>query len=174
MLRKFYIRPLLLSLLLATPVTASNIPPALFVKIVLAALAFDRNLESRFGTEISISVVGKSDYAKQLEKTVGLAAEKTIKGATLNVVDGGSTTPAANIILYGDALGGSRSDAIAHCQKTKATCVSVDPQDVESGISLGVELQGGKPKLMINMQAATLVGADYSSQILRLANVVGQ
>jgi hypothetical protein len=45
---------------------------------------------------------------------------------------------------------------------------------VERGIAVGLELRGSKPIIRINLAAARAQGADFSSQLLKLAEIVDQ
>ena len=46
------------------------------------------------------------------------------------------------------------------------------PEYVEQGLAVGLDLMGGKPKILINAAAATAEGATFSGQLLQLARIV--
>ena len=46
------------------------------------------------------------------------------------------------------------------------------PEYVQEGLAVGIDEQGGKPRLLINLEAARDEGADLSSQLLKLARQV--
>lgn len=157
---------------------ADAVPAPLFIKIVLATVAFDRALETKTGDSVELAVIGDSAYAGTLRKTLQGAADKKLKGKNLVVKDatlGNFAGSGVHIVIFGDSLGGEAGKTAAACASKGMTCVAVDTADVDKGIALSVE-QGsdGKPKIVVNIAAAQKAGSDYSSQILRLARVVGQ
>ena len=52
------------------------------------------------------------------------------------------------------------------------SCTGV-PDFVEQGVSLGVGINGGKPEILVHLRGAREEGATLSSQLLKLARVVG-
>ncbi|MCK4591646.1 MAG: YfiR family protein, partial [Candidatus Latescibacteria bacterium] len=46
------------------------------------------------------------------------------------------------------------------------------PDYVESGLAVGIGIKGEKPRVIINSPAAKAEGADFSSQLLKLAKVI--
>ena len=46
------------------------------------------------------------------------------------------------------------------------------PEYVNEGLSVGIGLKGGKPQILINLDAAKLEGLDFSSQLLKLAKII--
>ena len=157
---------------------ADTVPAPLFLKIVLATVAFDRALDSKAGDTVELAVIGDSAYAGTLRKTLQGAADKKLKGKNLVLKDTTLATlgtSGVHIAIFADPLGGDVSKAASTCGSKGITCVAVDTSDVDKGIALGVE-QGsdGKPKIVVNLGAAQKAGSDYSSQILRLARVIGQ
>lgn len=156
-------------------VGSPSVPPPLFVKIILAAVAFDRNLDKRFGDTISVAVTGDSSYSKALRKTLEAASKKKLKGKNIAIKTASPNdfgTKGANIVIFGSDLGNTASEVATRCAAAGITCVATNVRDIESGLSLGIEMVSGKPKLVINARTAAESGADYSSQILRLARVI--
>lgn len=162
-----------------TPARAADTVPApLFLKIVLATVAFDRALDAKAGDTVELTIIGDSAYAGTLRKTLQGAADKKLKGKNLVLKEttlSALASSGVHIAIFADSLGGEVAKASSTCAGKSITCVAVDTADVEKGIALGVE-QGadGKPKIVVNLAAAQKAGSDYSSQILRLARVIGQ
>ncbi|HYC51421.1 MAG TPA: YfiR/HmsC family protein, partial [Gemmatimonadaceae bacterium] len=53
----------------------------------------------------------------------------------------------------------------------QATTMTGVPRYIESGMAVSVRLLDARPKLMLNVSAATAQGAQFSSDLLRLAQV---
>lgn len=46
------------------------------------------------------------------------------------------------------------------------------PDYVKFGVTIGVDIKGEKPEIMINLRSAKESGADFSSQLLKLSRIV--
>ena len=47
------------------------------------------------------------------------------------------------------------------------------PHYVKSGLAVGIGVRGKNPRIIINLPAARAEGSNFSSQLLRLAKVIG-
>ena len=43
---------------------------------------------------------------------------------------------------------------------------------VEAGLAIGVEVQGDKPRIVVNLPAAKAEGTSFGSELLRLADII--
>ena len=50
--------------------------------------------------------------------------------------------------------------------------VAASPDDVLEGTALGFALEEGKPKILVNLEAAKAQGVDFRSALLKVARVV--
>ena len=50
---------------------------------------------------------------------------------------------------------------------------SLIPSYVEDGLTVGIDLKGGKPQILINLQQAKNEGAAFSSHLLKIAKIIG-
>ncbi|RMF11846.1 MAG: DUF4154 domain-containing protein [Candidatus Dadabacteria bacterium] len=162
--------------LLAVPARAADVPAPLMVKIVMAAVAYDRSIDERFGETVEVVVVGTSKRAAEMKKILDGYADKKLKGKPITIrnipMDALASTD-ADLIFFADPLNGQRARMVALCREKGATAIAADEADIAAGIPLGVELaSGGKPKLLINLEAARAVGANFSAQVLKLARIV--
>ena len=69
-----------------------------------------------------------------------------------------------------DAFETEKITGVSRAKKV-ITLTSV-PDYVESGLAVGIGVKGGKPRIIINLPAAKAEGANFSSQLLRLAKVI--
>ena len=161
---------------LAVPVCAAEVPAPLMVKIVMAAVAYDRSIDERFGETVEVVIIGSSKRAGEMKKILDGYADKKLKGKPITIrrvsMDELASTN-ADLVFFADPLNGDRSRMVALCREKGATAIAADEDDIAAGIPLGVELaSGGKPKLLINLEAARAVGANFSAQVLKLARIV--
>ncbi len=146
------------------------------VKIVMAAVAYDRSIDERFGDVVEVAVAGDSSRATELMAVLGKYSGKKLKGKDIqltNVSVADIGTAKLDIVFFADSLGADAGTVAALCQQNQITAISADEDGVASGLALGVELTSdGKPKLLINLDAAKSAGANFSAQILKLARLV--
>lgn len=180
-----------LVLLLAAPtVRAQEMPvPAptqasLFAKI----LTFDRNLKARAGRELVIGVLYQTKVRPSLEAQEEFVramcgdASRRIDALPLKCVPiewtSASEVEAAVVregvrILYITPL---RSVAIqqivAISRARKVTTLTGVPEFVEKGIALGIALRAERPLILVHLAASRAEGADFNSQLLKLARLV--
>jgi hypothetical protein len=50
--------------------------------------------------------------------------------------------------------------------------VTAVPEYVRDGVSVGIAVAAGRPRLVINLAASRAQGSDFSSQLLKLARVI--
>jgi hypothetical protein len=156
---------------------------ALFFKI----LTFDRNLKERVGNEIVVGIFyqNKSEVSLQVKeellKVVKESSVKKIEDIPIRFVpiDIEETDPAEAIsrndvdILYMTPLDAVEIETITTMSRAKKiTTLTGVPDYVESGIAVGIGTKGEKPLIIINLPAAKAEGADFSSQLLKLAKVI--
>lgn len=161
-----------------------EIQHALFVKI----LALDRDLTARVGEELVIGVVyqpeiraswaAKDDFMRAM----AMSSVHRIRGIPVRgvPVEIGSLEDLArdverhriDVLYVGPmhALDVSRIAALARALDIN-TLTGI-PAYVGSGLAVGICLQGKKPEILINLEAARAEGARFNAQLLRLARVV--
>ena len=54
---------------------------------------------------------------------------------------------------------------------TRVTTCTGTPDYLTAGLAVSVRYQGERPKLLINVEAARLEGAEFSAELLKLAQV---
>ncbi len=156
---------------------------ALFLKI----LPFDWNLKDRVGNEIVFAIFYQNNFgisynAKEgFLKVVKESSVKEIDGIPLRFVsidieetDLAEAITRDNVdILYITPLRAMEIEKITNLSRAqKITTLTGVPDYVESGLAVGVGVKGEKPLIIINLKAAKAEGADFSSQLLKLAKVI--
>jgi hypothetical protein len=64
------------------------------------------------------------------------------------------------------------SQIIVFCRTHQILSLTGVPEYMDMGISVGISLKGDNPEIVINRNAATLEGSDFTAQLLKLARVV--
>ncbi len=156
---------------------------ALFFKI----LSFDRNLKSRVGDEIVIGIVYQNKFKtsfnikEQVVKVMNKSSTKRIEDIPVRqvLIDIDDIDLASAIsnnkvdVLYITPLSAvGIKEIIKVSRANKITTLTGVPVYVESGLAVGIGKKDEKPQIIINLPAAKAEGADFSSQLLKLAKVI--
>lgn len=164
------------------------VPMEMQFPLFLKILTFDRNLRERAGNEIVIGIVYQSKFRTSLE----------IKDALVEVMDKSSIKKIEEIPVrcvaidvdntnLGDAISKSKVNVlyitplralelkriIRVSRAQKLTTLTGVPDYVGSGLAVGIGVKGKNPRIIINLPAARAEGSNFSSQLLRLAKVIG-
>lgn len=163
------------------------VPVKVQIPLFLKILTFDRKLKARVGDEIVIGVVYQRKFRKSLnvkDRFVDMMNESSITkvenipirqvSIDIDKTDLAGAVSRNNIdILYVAPLRALGVKTITGVSRAKRilTLTGV-PDYVESGLAVGIGIKGEKPRVIINSPAAKAEGADFSSQLLKLAKVI--
>lgn len=137
----------------------ANLQAALFLKI----LPMCTNLGSE---PFSIHVVGAPKVAAEFKELIG----KTVGKASLAGVTEGSGPPSSptKVVYVGDKAG----DLTQWSQANGALSITGKPALVNEGVTLGVGIEGGKPKILLNLSSTKAEKINWNPQILKVAATV--
>ena len=152
---------------------------ALMVKI----LSFDRNMKPGkvdvgvlFQSELRSSVVTKDELMATMESAAQSVGQR-FHIAAIDIGRGHDLVKALDAesldVLYITPMRAFDLAAITDwARKSRIVTLTGIPAFVDRGVSVGIDLQGGKPRILINLQAARAEGADFDSGLLKLARIV--
>jgi hypothetical protein len=167
-----------------------DVPVKQQLPLILKILTYDRHLSSQPGTVLRLGILHQSrvrssllvrnsivDYfATQPVVTVG---EKSVVLVQINATsntDLNNLLSAHNVdVLYVAPLRAIDIEKIAEYTRSQQilTVTGVPDYIIDSRkLAVGVSSRGGKPHITINIHQARLEGADFSSQLLRLATII--
>jgi hypothetical protein len=159
-----------------------DVPVQMQVALFLKVLTFDRNLVISPASEIVVGVVFQSGYRSSVNA-------KNIAMTALQVTGNSRKIRAIAIDLDKESLGTALprytpsvlyvaplraveiGDLATIARNANVTTVTGVPQYVALGLAISVRLQGERPKLVINAEAAKAEGADFSAELLKLAQI---
>lgn len=135
----------------------ANLQAALFKKI----FAFDKTIQAKGSSDVAIlSADGSADEIEAAFKSAGV---------NVQVVKGSQVPGSANIVYV---MPGVASPKGQTAQK-KVLSISGVTSYVESGkVSIGLAVEGGKPKIVVNMAQLKAEGQELSSDLLKIAKVI--
>lgn len=161
------------------------VPMALQVSLFERLWTFDRSHEARLEDGLVIGVLYQSrvrSSALAKDAFVAAAASLTTSGPDARIVEIDYRDPVA----LQSALTQERIDivyvtrlravdirdvaAVTRAART-LTCTGV-AEYVSLGVSVGIELRDGRPKILVNRKASRQEGATFTSELLKLARLV--
>ncbi len=162
------------------------VPVKLQLAILLKALTYDRHLKEKADGEILVAICYHQEQKQSVEvKDELLEATKASLDSIENIplrftsVDMQKDDLAAVItrqgvdILYVTPLSSAVAESItAVSREKKTTTVTGVPDYIKSGVAVAIGIKGDKPQIIINLPAAKAEGADFSSELLKLAKVI--
>jgi hypothetical protein len=163
-----------------------DVPLAIQIPLFVKVLSFDRKLTERAGAELTFAVAfqggNRASIAVKDEVVRLLAAERSSLVSIAIVVvaiDLDSLDLAAHLrstqarAVYVTPLRGIDIGRLATSARSAGvTTMSGVPRHISQGLAVGVRVQGDRPRLLINVKSARLEGADFSADLLRLAQVI--
>jgi hypothetical protein len=162
------------------------VPVPLQMELLVKVASYDKNLPARAATAARVLILVKAGDPQSSH--VAQTAKLALQGKTLNRLaveaselvfsDGASVAQSVRekgaAILYA-APGFDPNDMQSVARSLRGVSVlSVGSlaRFVETGVVLGFDLVGGKPKLIVHLRRARDQGVDLSSQVLKLAKVI--
>jgi hypothetical protein len=155
-------------------------------KILLRAASFDRSLGGRAGADVVITVVydgrapGSQRERDSRVQSFRKLADRTIAGLPMKVtsldcaqVSALAESLRAADIVYLTAGGRQCVRAVtAATRKLRIASLTSGRALVEQGITIGVSMEGSRPKLLVNLVASREEGLNLAAQMLQLAEVI--
>jgi hypothetical protein len=162
------------------------VPVPLQMELLLKVAGYDRNLPARARGMVRLMILTKRDDS--LSRNVGEQAAralsgKDVKGMPTEIVtqtfsDGNALAErvrAGRVSILYAAPGFGPRELLTIARSLSGLSVLSSgalAHFVDTGVALGFDLVGGKPKLLVNVRRAREQGVDLSSQVLKLAKVI--
>ncbi len=159
-----------------------DVPVQMQVALFLKVITFDRNLVVPPASEIVVAVLFQSGYRSSVsaKNTAMTALQVTGNKGKIRAIAidldrerlAAALTRYEPAVLYVAPLRAVEiGDLAATARNAGVTTVTGVPQYVSLGLAISVRLQGERPKLVINAEAARAEGADFSAELLKLAQI---
>jgi len=178
-------------LLISRSIVASQdleVPVELQFSLLTKILSYDRNIHSRSGNEVVLGIIYQSKYRTSLDvhddlmKTISESTIREIEGIPLRAVsidlsiepdlESDLRSRGVNLVYIAPLRAVDLNAIKTLCRSKQVVTVASVPEYVEAGLAIGFGLKGEKPEIMINLPAAKAEGADFNSQLLKLARVL--
>jgi hypothetical protein len=191
--RMWVVRAALLTLAIggvavAVPAWAQEVEVPIDVQIplFLKVLAFDRQFRVRATNELVVMVAyqsGNRQSTSAKDNALRALAEQTLSAEGLAVravavdLDQGGLRAAlrqhkASMLYITPVRGVDIEEIASAAQAARVRTFSGVTTYITRGLAVGVRRIGDRPKLVVNLRAARLEGADFSAEFLKLVQVV--
>jgi hypothetical protein len=159
-----------------------DVPVQMQVALFLKVLTFDRNLVVSAGSEIVVGVVFQSGYRSSVNaKNIAMTAlqvtvgQRKIRAIAIDL-DRETLIMALpryrpSVLYVAPLRAVEIADLAITARNANVTTVTGVAQYIALGLAVSVRLQGERPKLVINAEAAKAEGADFSAELLKLAQI---
>ncbi len=169
------------------PAQEMPVPVDLQLNLLLKIISFDRNLSSHGGDSLRLGIVFQEPFRnsllvrEQIERVYRSLGTFRVKGLPLALVPidvyreklDDQVARRGVDILYVSPLRAYDIRSIGDlCRSRGIVSVTGVPEYCGQGLSVGIGQSRDRPEILINIRAAREEGADFSSQLLKLARVL--
>jgi hypothetical protein len=178
----------LVSLLQATPVLAADVPPGHQALLLLRTLAYDRNLQARSGSYVTIAVVFNADdeiselaQADMVSALRESAESLLVSGLPVRVLavpyhDAAALSGTLELAHVGAVYlcpGLTRVGAISALARRRAILSTTGTASyLGAGIGIGFVSRDDRSVLIVNLTAVRAEGASLDAALLRFAELI--
>lgn len=162
-----------------------EVPVAIQVPLFLKVMSFDRQLHARSAGALVIAFAYQGGFRASADaKDQAWRAASGIReidgiAVTLVAIDldkeelaTALTRSKATLLYVSPVRGVDLNDLMAVTRANRVTTLTGVVRYVELGCAVGVRLRGDRPRIVVNLAGARLEGAEFTAELLRLADVL--
>jgi hypothetical protein len=155
--------------------------------LLLKIITFDKEFHNKFENKVVIGILYQENFRTSEEmknELVKIIKERnySVEGKKVeyvlldisnnNDIYGIINNSNINIIYVLTLKGVNVEDITRVTKKEKILTYAAMPQYVQKGIAVGIDTKGGKPLIVINLKSAKQEGAEFTSQLLKLSEII--
>ena len=190
-LRRSWMAPVLLALLVACPVQTGAqempVPVPIQISLLFRILTFDRAFEPQTPEKLVVGVVYQGRFRASILAKIALedavdrgpdpAGGQAVQVVGLNVSETkdieGLIRRSGVDLIYITPMRAADLDQVASASRSAGILTTTGvPEYMGRGVSVGIGSSGGKPRILIDRDAAVAEGAEFSSELLKLAEII--
>lgn len=165
-----------------------GVAPELQASFLFSVLEYDRAFEARAGDEIVIGVLYQSLFRESVNVHDGVVerladavatagAARPMRVVSLDVaretdVEALLRAEGVDVLYLAPLRAAPIERMVEAARRLGVLSFSGVPDYVVEGVTVGVRALGGRPRLMVNEAAAAATGVRFSSELLKLAEIV--
>ena len=157
---------------LALATRAESVDVELASKIILKIMMLDQDLQKKTGGRIQIGVIGSPQAVAAFTKLKGSAIDKesTFSIATVVAYDAMPPSEKPTFIFVGE--GADPAIVTKYTRGNGVLSVTNVSSFVEKGVTLGIEMENNKPKVLLNLTSSESEGLNWDPKILKISKTV--
>ena len=156
----------------AQPTRAQAVDVELASKIIVKVMTLDQDLLKKTGGKLEIGVIGSPEAVTAFTKLKGSAIDKDASVSIAEVTAYESMPPSAKPTLI---FVGANADPAAVTKYTRGNqvlSVTNVASFVERGVTLGIEMNDNKPKVLLNLTSSESEGLNWDPKILKISRTI--
>lgn len=168
------------------PAQDMDVPMRVQMPILLKVISFDRQLHARAPRDVVVGVVmqggNRTSMVAHNQAVEILAAQGTaVDGIPVRVVTFDLDRQSIRDVFTNNALthlyvtplrAVDIGELASQARAAHVTTMTGVTEHLRRGISIGVGLRAGRPKILVNVNASRAEGADLSAELLKLAELI--
>ena len=151
---------------------AQTVDVELASKIIVKIMTLDQDLLKKTGGKLEIGVIGSPEAVAAFTKLKGSAIDKDASVSIAEVTAYESMPPSSKPTLI---FVGEKADPAAVTKYTRGNqilSVTNVASFVERGVTLGIEMENDKPKVLLNLTSSESEGLNWDPKILKISRTV--
>jgi len=151
---------------------AEGVDVELASKIILKIMMLDQDLQKKTGGKIEIGVIGSPQAVAAFTKLKGSAIDKEASFSIAGVVAYEAMPPSQKptFIFVGEAA--DPALVTKYTRGNQILSVTNVASFVEQGVTLGIEMENNKPKVLLNLTSSESEGLNWDPKILKISKTV--
>jgi hypothetical protein len=141
-------------------------------KIILKIMVLDLDLQKKTGGQIEIGVIGSPQALAAFTKLKGSAIDKEASVSIAGVVAYDAMPPAVKPTFIFVGEGADPALVTKYTRGNRILSVTNVARFVEQGVTLGIEMENNKPKVLLNLTSSESEGLNWDPKILKISKTV--
>jgi hypothetical protein len=141
-------------------------------KIIVKVMTLDQDLLKKTGGKLEIGVIGSPEAVAAFTKLKGSAIDKGASVSIAEVTAYETMPPSVKPTLIFVGAGADPAAVTKYTRGNQVLSVTNVASFVERGVTLGVEMENDKPKILLNLTSSESEGQNWDPKILKISRTV--
>ena len=151
---------------------AQTVDVELASKIIVKIVMLDQDLLKKTGGKLEIGVIGSPEAVAAFTRLKGSAIDKDASVSISDVIAYESMPPASKPTLIFVGEGADPAVVTKYTRGNQILSVTNVATFVERGVTLGIEMENNKPKVLLNLTSSESEGLNWDPKILKISRTV--
>jgi hypothetical protein len=151
---------------------AQSVDVELASKIILKIMMLDQDLQKKTDGKIQIGVIGSPQAVAAFTKLKGSAIDKESTFSIAHVVAYDAMPPREKPTFIFVGEGADPAIVTKYTRGNGVLSVTNVADFVEKGVTLGIQMENNKPKVLLNLTSSESEGLNWDPKILKISKTV--